>query len=124
MSNRKIVFTQEVKDKWVEALKSPKYHNSKGMGELRTIGNGRTTYCCIGVLCDITPELGISHDGVNLKNGVAYFGMHDVSIEHQPLGIPDKDVRNLIHQNDSINVKDGTFQNMIQHILDLPVSTE
>lgn len=39
---------QEIKERWVEALRSGKYE--QGTGSLTT-GSGR--YCCLGVLCDL-----------------------------------------------------------------------
>lgn len=44
---------KEIKSKWVEALRSGKYEQAKGM--LRT-QNGK--FCCYGVLCEIT---GVPH---------------------------------------------------------------
>ena len=40
---------QEIKIKWVEALKSGKY--KQGRGQLRSLNN---EFCCLGVLADIT----------------------------------------------------------------------
>lgn len=42
-------FTQEVKDKWIEALQSGKY--AQGTGALRSEDGEK--FCCLGVLCDI-----------------------------------------------------------------------
>jgi hypothetical protein len=38
----------EVKEKWIAALRSGKYEQSKGT--LRTVNN---EFCCLGVLCDL-----------------------------------------------------------------------
>lgn len=43
--------TQEIKDKWLDALKSGRY--TQGTGRLRRIDNGRLTYCCLGVLGEV-----------------------------------------------------------------------
>lgn len=40
---------QELKDKWTEGLESGRY--AQGHKRLRNLDN---TYCCLGVLCDIT----------------------------------------------------------------------
>lgn len=48
-------FTQEIKNQWLEALKSGKY--IQGFGELVYEKNGQTFHCCIGVLGDIIPFL-------------------------------------------------------------------
>lgn len=46
----------EVKAKWLEALRSGKY--TQGQAVLKVYENGKPTYCCLGVLCDINPDLG------------------------------------------------------------------
>jgi hypothetical protein len=49
-------FTQEIKDKWLAALKSGKY--TQGYTELVTeLADGKKAFCCIGVLADITDGL-------------------------------------------------------------------
>ena len=45
---------QEIKERWVEALRSGKYE--QGTGTLTT-GSGR--YCCLGVLCDLAVADGV-----------------------------------------------------------------
>lgn len=56
-------FTQEIKDRWLEALKSGNYIQGYGdlvymnNGELNHIKNNKMLHCCIGVLGDIIPEL-------------------------------------------------------------------
>ncbi len=47
-------FTQEIKDKWLNALKSGEYQQFNG--QLRNNGNYKQM-CCIGVLCNILNEL-------------------------------------------------------------------
>lgn len=42
---------QEVKRKWVEALRSGKYE--QGVFNLKSKIKSKTQYCCLGVLCDI-----------------------------------------------------------------------
>lgn len=39
---------EELKQKWIEALRSGKY--KQGHGQLRDLDN---RYCCLGVLCDV-----------------------------------------------------------------------
>ena len=42
---------QELKQKWIDALRSGKY--KQGTGRLKQIINGESTFCCLGVLCDV-----------------------------------------------------------------------
>jgi len=45
---------QEIKEKWVAALRSGEY--KQGTGRLRIEIIGGYQYCCLGVLCDIVAE--------------------------------------------------------------------
>lgn len=42
---------EEVKKKWVAALRSGEY--KQGKDQLKTERYGECTYCCLGVLCDL-----------------------------------------------------------------------
>ena len=57
-------FTKELKDSWLTALKSGKY--VQGTGQLRNDYLNR--YCCLGVLCEIHPDLEIDEEGIQIKN--------------------------------------------------------
>jgi len=48
--------TKEQKTKWVEALRSGEYQ--QGLHRLRTPDSVRNfSYCCLGVLCEVVPEV-------------------------------------------------------------------
>lgn len=51
---------QDIKAKWVEALRSGKY--AQGMRCLRDASTD--TYCCLGVLCEIAVEEGVIDEPV------------------------------------------------------------
>lgn len=44
----------ELKAKWVAALRSGKYEQVQG--QLRYTKDGKHSYCCLGVLCDVSGE--------------------------------------------------------------------
>lgn len=46
---------QEVKKKWVAALRSGDY--TQGLGSLK---NAKSEYCCLGVLCDVAQKEGLA----------------------------------------------------------------
>ncbi len=54
------MLTQEQKDQWVTALRSGEY--VQGRGWLRTPSD---KFCCLGVLCDILPEVQWEKEGKN-----------------------------------------------------------
>lgn len=62
---------KSIKKKWVAALRSGKYKQGK---RALVAGRGKaSTYCCLGVLCDILPKpakKGVRHWG---ENGGRYF---------------------------------------------------
>ncbi len=52
----------EAKAKWVEALRSGKY--KKTQGTLKAVNRTGARYCCLGVLCEISPQVEfMSPDG-------------------------------------------------------------
>lgn len=58
----------EIKEKWVAALRSGKYKQGKDRLATITICD-ETTYCCLGVLCELAVEEGIA---IKTK-GISYF---------------------------------------------------
>ena len=69
-------FTQEVKDSWLEALKSGKYTQTEG--SLKASG----CHCCIGVLGEITEGLSCDEDIINEDNNPYKF-LHNSIGEEQ-----------------------------------------
>lgn len=66
-------FTQEIKDNWLNALKSGNY--IQGYRRLKTKYNENVThYCCIGVLGNIIPDLG-SNIYIFLSKGIGSVAM-------------------------------------------------
>ncbi len=45
---------QELKSKWLEALRSGRYDQGTGSLRVKLPDDGIDRYCCLGVLCDIT----------------------------------------------------------------------
>lgn len=46
-----LLLKEEWKKKWLEALRSGKYKQGKGV-----LQNDKGEFCCLGVLCDLMPE--------------------------------------------------------------------
>jgi hypothetical protein len=58
-----------LKAKWVAALRSGKF--TQGTGEMRsTNSDGGYSYCCLGVLCAISPAVAKYVPGYWTENGV------------------------------------------------------
>lgn len=51
-----MAMNQEIKEKWVAALRSGDY--KQGKGELHNVTKG--THCCLGVLCEIAVQAGVA----------------------------------------------------------------
>lgn len=68
----------EVKELWVKALRSGDY--AKGKGHLKYANaEGEVTYCCLGVLCELSPVPGRKVDG----GGCFEFGSHVSYLDEQ-----------------------------------------
>ena len=106
-------FTQEVKEKWVNALESGTYE--KGTGQLK-ISN---KYCCIGVLVEIMDDIKINETGIEFESTIGY--NHTKGYQRGGLGLEYSLVESLIDLNDSDYGEDKTFKNMIPHIKELEV---
>ena len=100
---KKLEFTQEVKDKWLKALKSGKYRQ----GTRTLYADSDNSYCCIGVLGDIHPKLS-NYDK-------RYCNPYDF------LGINDINYISLIQANDNKITKERDYSCVIPLIEKLPV---
>jgi hypothetical protein len=92
----------EIKQKWVQALKSGKYRQGKG-----SLKNKLNEYCCLGVLCDLhSKETSIKWNGdvyldkciqlpsevmewAGIDNMVGRSGMVDSDINLRPIYLTD-----------------------------------
>jgi hypothetical protein len=87
--------TPELKAKWIEALRSGRYE--QGVGSL--FDSGDKTYCCLGVLCDIHPDISLDGDEY-------FFGRENQGILLGPkfckaVGITKEQAKRLATMNDS-----------------------
>lgn len=66
----------EVIEKWVEALESGEYaQGRKVLAKLDESGN--TTFCCLGVLCDLANKAGVIPDPItagDMCTGILHYG--------------------------------------------------
>ncbi|NBQ68164.1 MAG: hypothetical protein EBU46_04735, partial [Nitrosomonadaceae bacterium] len=65
----------EIKQRWLNALRSGKY--KQGEGSLRQLDNeGKPQYCCLGVLCDLhrisTKRAGWTRGGPESEDNFSY----------------------------------------------------
>jgi hypothetical protein len=59
MQRKELMMQSDLKQKWIEALRSGEY--KQGKGGLVTYTNEEPFYCCLGVLCDLLAKDGIGH---------------------------------------------------------------
>lgn len=71
--NGKFLFTKELKENWLKALRSGKY--TQYANKLRNPKN-HSEMCCLGVLADIHPNLRISKEGYDCVLGNQYKFYH------------------------------------------------
>jgi hypothetical protein len=103
-------FTQEIKDNWLENLKSGKY--VQGFGDLYIRQDN--TYCCIGVLGECTK--GLSNDSLADENESPYGFLQE--------NIGTDTTRELWTLNDNKDYVDSgrtDYSNVIPFIESLPV---
>lgn len=97
-----------VKAKWLEALRSGKYPQTRG--KLRRtepgINEQNLGYCCLGVLCDILPEHG-KFDGSTFMIDIDAANPEPLAYSSEPptsllraIQLQDKSVRHCIRMND------------------------
>ena len=70
----------EIKAKWIEALRSGAFN--QGRSFLHDLIEN--TYCCLGVLCEINPDI-VSKEVVNLVNKTSYISHNDVRRSNQSM---------------------------------------
>lgn len=110
-------FTQEIKDKWLEALKSGKY--IQGFGALVAKEDDKTYHCCLGVLGEIHSGLNNNINRVGVISPYTFLARNNV------------DYKFIYHTNDDCNyvvkVRSGeqerNYSNVIPIIEQLPVKS-
>lgn len=120
MKVRDLKFTKEIKEKWLNALKSGEYKQVRG--QLRT----NFGHCCLGVLAEIHPDLQISKNGENClinngeKNDENCFITEEVGYEPFSALLTGEVYTRLYRKNDDIRLQGGDFSNVIPLIEELP----
>lgn len=93
-----------LKDKWIKALTSRKYR--QGTGSLHLEEDGRHTYCCLGVLCDVagikpTKKVDINYTTYRYDSLTS---MLTVNLRRK-LGISNEAIDILVRMNDDDRAK-------------------
>lgn len=70
----------DVRDKWVEALRSGEYEQGTAQMKYEDL-NGVTRHCCLGVLCDLAKQAGVKV-GVGKVGKVWYFDGRGMGLPH------------------------------------------
>ncbi len=101
---------KELKDKWVKALRSNKFKQTRGTLRQYSYSSHRCTYCCLGVLCEVTKIKrfpgGYTADDEDFTQELPYHLLRQfqLSIEQQD---------NLIELNDN---KKKSFEEIADYI--------
>lgn len=105
-------FTQEIKDKWLKALKSGEYIQ----GFHRLVDSTNSTYCCIGVLGDTIPGLNNTWNKECPESSPYSFLKNTIGYDLQ---------RDLYLTNDNLDYRNTGkkyYSNVIPLIEQLPVT--
>jgi hypothetical protein len=99
--------------KWIAALESGKYKQANG--QLRDNWSG-DAYCCLGVLCKISPEFGkFDHEAfmVKKKLGGGLESFSPPSLVNKSVGLSKSTINTVIRMND----EDGkNFEDIAKHL--------
>jgi hypothetical protein len=99
---------QELKEKWLEALRSGQYE--QGFGRLKL----QDRYCCLGVLCDVSDTGRFSIAGDFIRHDYSVMRTTLDSNMSSDLGV-DYDTRDrLIRMNDSLGYTFPEIANWIE----------
>lgn len=79
----------KVKAQWVAALRSGEYEQATD--QLRRIEDGKSSFCCLGVLCDLAAKAGIGTwvNGEQFQANGVVEGMVPPSAVHRWAGLDD-----------------------------------
>lgn len=95
----------EVKATWLAALRSGEYQQVR---DLLRAPEPKSAYCCLGVLCAITPGVTWDKDGDACYQEVDADGELPYSLQHQ-LGIKRETIGVLIGMNDGKGMRPHSF---------------
>lgn len=116
-------FTQEIKDKWLEALKSGEYvQGTTFLKDASYYHIDKVTHCCLGVLCEVHPDMELGSALGKRINTV--LGYEDNFLAYTPFRnlLGDKNVKKLVITNDETLDEDlRNYSNVIPIIEKLPV---
>lgn len=109
---------EELKGKWIEALRSGNYRQGTGLLKCDAEG-GLTRYCCLGVLCELVDPNKFKRR--DLGGGRYDYGVHGLSsdvtlpsnVQHE-VGLSDEECNTLAEKNDG----GYTFQDIANYIED------
>lgn len=98
---------KEIKEKWVEALRSGKYKQGEGWLKRRGSKEGEFSFCCLGVLVDVDghtwkDDHSLACQYPESKNGNLVASSSELYSEYRnKIGLTQRDAHFLIMQNDN-----------------------
>lgn len=106
--NQNIILKPEIKNMWVEALRSGKYR--QGNGALR---NEHNEFCCLGVLCDlVAPDKWTESDIKGINNEKLYASYDDEGLLPRRI-VEQIAVSGSIQRNFTVNLCGGPDKGVV-----------
>lgn len=105
----------DIKEKWLEALRSGRYQ--QGRYRLCTDKAGKLTHCCLGVLCEV---MGLESEEVPGGRGYVMDGrprgLRPPDAVLAELGITDDHLDELVGMNDGLDQPGCDFEEIADYI--------
>lgn len=96
------MMTKTDKTKWIKALRSGKFLQGKGQLRKQVAFSSHVRFCCLGVLCEISPKKAVLEGQSNFKakNKIGKYDIPD-GFELNPFGISQRVSSKLVNMNDN-----------------------
>lgn len=102
-------------DKWIEALESGRYQQ----GKFHLKRPNENSYCCMGVYCDVHPDIEIQFDkAIHLVTQLVWPSTQNESALARHIGFTNELARDLSQMNDTFNLSFEEIADVLKSCLE------